>query len=329
MSRVIFLILTFTLTVLISSGCQTIINDAVELPYQESIVVQALIEAGKPITSIHIAKNVPALDSITPQIVFIADAVVTVRVDGRAYNAVLKPDSAYLAGASTPQPYRSLYAVPNLIVQSGKTYQLTVQWRGKTTTAQTLVPATPVLTSSVTYRVVTDTTTRRGSNQFERSIELETMIAAQPHEVYAMYSYGTDIVLRVTANAAGALSSYLDTTLVFSNIPGASGANRNDVIDRVGDATTAAALQLHRKIRIDGYGSGFTTPPPFTIKPSTAVYAIVQAFDAPYYDYFITIDRNRNQNPLATGGLNPLWNVSGDGIGIFIGVATKEILIHP
>jgi hypothetical protein len=59
--------------------------------------------------------------------------------------------------------------------------------------------------------------------------------------------------------------------------------------------------------------------------------ATVTAFDKAYYDYTLTRSRGQQASNLfgGTNGENVIWNVKGDGIGLFIGVSTVERVISP
>ena len=70
----------------------------------------------------------------------------------------------------------------------------------------------------------------------------------------------------------------------------------------------------------------------FSLDPSDTVVAVVHSYDQPFYDFFITRGSNApGYDDLLfrqTGG--PInWNVSGDGIGLFIGHATLRKRVLP
>jgi hypothetical protein len=57
-----------------------------------------------------------------------------------------------------------------------------------------------------------------------------------------------------------------------------------------------------------------------------AISATISSFDAPYYDFLQTYSNSSNRGSVfGTGGANPKWNVTGDGIGMFIGMASTQV----
>jgi hypothetical protein len=59
--------------------------------------------------------------------------------------------------------------------------------------------------------------------------------------------------------------------------------------------------------------------------------ASVTAFDKAYYTYALTRSRGQQASNLfgGTNGENVVWNIKGDGIGLFIGVATAQRVVAP
>ena len=60
---------------------------------------------------------------------------------------------------------------------------------------------------------------------------------------------------------------------------------------------------------------------------SSRLYIRVYAYDEQYLDYFSTQNaHNPIENIFAQSGGNIIWNVQGDAIGLFIGVAKGNLI---
>lgn len=52
-------------------------------------------------------------------------------------------------------------------------------------------------------------------------------------------------------------------------------------------------------------------------------YIIVHSYDAPFYDYYTSLDQDSGEL-FGASGRQVKWNIRGDGIGMFIGMASSE-----
>jgi hypothetical protein len=61
------------------------------------------------------------------------------------------------------------------------------------------------------------------------------------------------------------------------------------------------------------------------------LFAVLYTFDPQFYDYYQTFNSSQDfeGGPFSSGGETIAWNVSGDGIGMFIGRARAERRIRP
>jgi hypothetical protein len=338
------LILAAFAVAFMSASCATIVSDPGELPYDEKIVVEAFLQAGTPLNNVAVSRTVPPLTKVAEYSqFFITDADVEITVDGRSYKATPRIDSlrqtsitgfntqtsSYITQTST-SAYRSVYGVAGLVVQAGKTYTLTVRWRGKTATAQTRIPAVPVLQDSLRCVAKFDTVTQvyagRTSRLVQISYQLASTVMASPQEVYQVWMYATAVDTSRGQRTLISLSAYNELG------PTSRSDNSSIVLFRLPpENASQQALQplaMTRQSRsISGYGIGGQYRPPYSFYSEPRGYGVVQAFDVPYYDFTQTLSRNQqfSNGPFSTGGANARWNVTGDGIGAFIGMAVREV----
>lgn len=297
------------------SSCETIINDPVVLQHDEKIVVEAFVVAGKPIDKILIEKTTGALDSLKPDITFIADAEVKVSVDGVSYKAVLKPDTTLYSLSTNPNQPRSAYAVPGLVAISGKTYLLEARWQGKIATAQTQIPRAVQLIRPLETRTTFDTVVNvnvaRGTSVrtvfIEKNLRIKTAVISRKGEVYEPWVY--------------AIQSRVPQTITYNS----STSSRNTRVFQPSHTAQTDELLLETTYTLYTFRSG--SPDPNPLADSKFVY-VVHSYDDVYYDYITTLSRARSGGGiLGSNGFNPLWNIQGDGIGIFIGMTAKEFTI--
>ena len=52
-------------------------------------------------------------------------------------------------------------------------------------------------------------------------------------------------------------------------------------------------------------------------------YIIVHSYDAPFYEYYTSLDQD-SEDLFGASGRQVKWNIQGDGIGMFIGTASSE-----
>ena len=106
---------------------------------------------------IQIGQTIPPLDTFNVTRTFVTDAEAIISVDGRDYPMRLQESSApspsdtIKYSPNFPDPLKvqlarnSLYEVPGLIAEAGKTYQLRVRWNGLEASAETFTPRSRTL----------------------------------------------------------------------------------------------------------------------------------------------------------------------------------------
>ncbi|MEO5929452.1 MAG: DUF4249 family protein [Candidatus Kapaibacterium sp.] len=183
------------------------------------------------------------------------------------------------------------YQAVGLTPKSGKVYRLNVDWHGKHVTAVTRVPF-PVSIDTITFFKAPNPR-KTGDNYYRMDV------AVRPG-VQEVYGIGY-----VFTNGAG--------------VPLPQGElNRAQSVARSQD--TLADGRAHVISRGDSPLEG---PPPFS--GSVSLFS----FDAPYYDYFLTYAHGDEPGDrvLANTGEKIRWNVHGDGVGMFIGRAIRQITL--
>ena len=120
---------------LVSTGCSTTPSDSMG-DFQGAVYVEGFLIAGRGVDSVFVGSTVPLYESYSRATSGITDALVTIQVDDAAHT---------LAPVSSKPGY---YHLPQLQIQSGKTYDLTVSIDDVALQARTTVPAPPVVSAS-------------------------------------------------------------------------------------------------------------------------------------------------------------------------------------
>lgn len=285
------------------TSCITTLTEPLALSFEEKIVIRGVLKAGEPVRDIAISKSLPALSAINDSATAVYDATGTLSVNGRTFPLVLQNDVQ--SGASL---YTALNNGVPIIAEADAMYTLNVQWNGKSAAAQTSVPSVPQVQdirllrreilslTSATYIPGTQpvTTTRR-----DTLFGAEIFIIPLPETAYRASVYLADV-------HGNALTSSYDGTLVLST-------NATNIAS----ALVSGLLPLQTQT--------------FSRAMPVRTIATITAFDKAYYHYALTRSRGQQASNLfgGTNGENVIWNVSGDGIGLFIGVATVERVISP
>jgi hypothetical protein len=116
-------------------GCSTTPSDSMG-EFQGAIYVEGFLIAGRGVDSVFVGTTVPLYESYSRTTSGIADALVTIQVD----------DTTQPLAPLTGSP--GYYHLPQLQIQSGKTYHLAISIDDVTLQAQTTVPAPPVVSAS-------------------------------------------------------------------------------------------------------------------------------------------------------------------------------------
>jgi hypothetical protein len=180
---------------------------------------------------------------------------------------------------------RSMYAATGVRVESGKVYQLEVRWNGHTARAQTTVPFPADVSFPQLFINVVPSATL--PNVRDTVLTVQANVKARSGEVYrigAQMTGGTN----ATRSATDAVRATMDGQMVIL---------RTDVWRNV--------------VR-------------FLANPATRITAFVENYDPQFFDYFQTRTRGGQPDILNPSGPNIEWNVSGDGVGVFVGMAVAR-----
>lgn len=258
---------------------------APQLPFEEKIVVRALLEAGQNLSDVQISRTIPPLDEFSYEKIFLGDAVATISVDGTTYPMELQPRTSAF-------PYRSLYRVPNLRVEAGKLYALEVRWKNLIARAQTFVPLLPDVDSVVVVASILPVRIAPVSMVFDTVFVSSARIRARAKEVY-----------RVGTSLHDASSGRI-----------ISGRGFGDAI----------LIQEAQTLSLQTNSWRFTTATIQVLANTIQTRVNIEAYDAAFYDYYQTRSRNGQVGLFSPGGPNIDWNVTGDGIGEFSGMSLVQ-----
>ncbi|TAE25795.1 MAG: DUF4249 family protein [Candidatus Kapaibacterium sp.] len=275
--------------ILLWNGCFTPITEPPDLPYDERVVIRAILMVGEPMNEIQISRTLPPLDTFSYRKIFIENAKASITVDGQVL-----PLELYTRNTTGTAIVRSLYRVPNMRTQPGKLYTLNVEWQSPTTgrtlraSAETRTPSAPLVDSArVIAAFRTNTTTMRVDTIFAS----EAFVQARAQESMRV---GT---LLLSGGQVVSSRGYGDASFIQSS---ASVSLRSNDWTLPRELSTATVQLL----------SGFLQS-----------RVVVETYDTDYNKYFQTRNRSGQPSPLNPGGPNIDWNVKGDGIGMFIGAA--------
>lgn len=290
-----FAALIFTLSIVLCSSCTTPSPEAVDLvlDYQEKIVVSGLLHSGDTIQNIWLSRTVPPLEPALEENTSIPDAMALLTVDNRIYSMQLQPQVKTVGVAPERIDKRSLFRVPGLIAQAGKTYKITVRWKGMTAEATTTLPPLPPPIDS--YRFTTD---------------LDGPIGVQIPVLYASFKPRPDECYQMVAQMKRKFLRNPFELITFNS-------GRSDIVRQENaDANNSISLKIpNRNIAIS------------EIEKFDSLYTgdiIFYAYDMAYFDYQRSITRRTNDIVFNIPTTNPKWNVTGDGIGLFVGVSTSR-----
>ena len=260
---------------------------APELPYEEKIVVRGLLEAGQPLADVQISRTIPALDEFSYEKIFVGDARATVTIDGRSYAMELQPRTS----TSATVPYRSLYRVPSLRVEAGKTYTLEVRWKNLVASAETRVPLVAELDSvNVVASIVPS---RLGSEVvYDTVFESSAIIRARANEVYRVGTTLNEVASGRLVSARG-----------------------------FGEASLIPSVQI---VALTSNTWRFTTATVQVLSNRLQSRVNVEAYDGTFFAYYQTRSRSGQVGLFSPGGPNISWNVTDDGIGEFSGMSVVQ-----
>jgi hypothetical protein len=271
------------------------VEDVGGLPYEEKIVIRGVLKPGKPVQyedAIQISRTLPPLEAFTAEKAVLRDAEAVITSDGNQYILDFHPTA--VSGG--------YYENNELIIEAGKTYTLTVKWRGKTAFATTYVPEEPVYQELKLDYEKRKYYPNNVPTVFDYPI-VKTLITPRPNECYS-----------ITAN----LVEKRDT------ISGGTNIGQFEEVCRSEETNSAGFVPVRTDVPASTYGRSGGEP---LLRQGDSVFVQVFAFDKAFYDYFLTRGNNNNDGFFSNPS-NVQWNVKGDGIGMFIGLTgTKEIYV--
>jgi hypothetical protein len=276
-------------------SCTSIAPEAVdiELEYQEKIIVSGMIHAGDTIQNIRILRTYPATQDSEEDKTALPDAQAQIIIDNRSYMMELQPEVPDTRFVPPRIDKRSFFRVPGLIAQAGKTYRILVRWKGMSAEATTTIPPLPPPIDS--YRF---------------TVELDGPIGIQLPALYASFKPRPDECYQMVAQMKRKFlrNPYEPITFVSgqSDIARQGNADANNIVSLKIPYLNIATNEIEK------FDSLYTGD------------IIFYAYDTAYFDYQRSVARRTNDIVFNVPTTNPKWNVTGDGIGLFIGVATSR-----
>ncbi|MFY7999705.1 MAG: DUF4249 family protein [Candidatus Kapaibacteriota bacterium] len=332
----------------LSSCVQSVTN--IELPFDEKILIEGVLQAGKPLENISITKTYPPLTTRTSlSTLYLPDADVTLRVDGQSYKPQVRLDSlqystsGFTVGGQPQSIYyitTPKYSFPQLTATAGKTYELTVQWNGKTAVGKATVPSAANLGApTISSTSITLDSVQAGGQVIGGRLTVF-------YRPVARVNVSLDATMQ--SGFAYRLSFYSPDTASFNRSIGGNFqffspifvySQSNWRVLPVGITEDRAGMTL----------SASVTPSQTTISPSSGAptstvqsmsdlvthlkklryFAVLTATEAAYSKWdetrFLGYSYGSGFPFSGSGTQNPTWNITGDGIGIFVGAQSREI----
>lgn len=307
-----------------ASGCTQIIG-GVELPHDKRLVINGELIAGEPVRNILIGQTLPPLDTLYYERTLVTDAEAFITVDGRQYPLKLQapppappPRNPNLPDSLQPRVVaNSLYEAPGLIAEPGKTYRLSVRWRDMQAEAETF---TPVMRSPRSIRIEWDSISTPIGSIRDMNGNLVVMYRRDP------------FVAVVGEIPIGANETQVMPTMLLHNLATRDSlmVNRHWQDNSSGLVRDSASGVMRFRFGGIALTTSWTYPPngqpPIRTdyhfpKATTRVTVNISLYDRAFEYFQRTSGRMfpGASGPFGGGGVNPIWNVRGDGIGIFVG----------
>lgn len=304
-----------------------------DVPHDERLVINGFLEEGVAVKNIMVIKTLDITDTSNMRKARITDAEVSVTTDGQTYPLFLQPGELIFGGRVpagvnlAEQP--TYYQAPQLVPEAGKTYTLSVRYQGKTATATTVVPAKPSI------------------------MPMSSSFTTKPDSV--IYFFGGDVGPQAKSIVKGDISvqfaaqkgTFIGTIEPTQVNTGVLDSTRRNIVVPISSqpniiiAPVAENFALANNIIRMKLSFWYWLPSRYTEFPkerellqkaNPLAQLQVAAFDAPYQKFLQTQTRGSTADAgiLGPSGLNPAWNVKGDGIGLFIGRSgTVNLEIRP
>jgi hypothetical protein len=282
-------------------SCEQVIAPNVQPEYVPKILLFGSIIAGEPITSLYVTRTLPLFDTLNAERSALTTATIRLRVDGQEYPMQLEPMRILNTNGTVAfQTSRSYYRTkPPLIAEEGKRYEIIAEWQGLQARVETLVPrAVPV---EAAREIILDSKDPRTGADMRR-YQYEATFTPQAGVAYrggVMGGAGADTASATAFPLAGLAESAPIVTI--------ANADTSGKIRLLSPLVTATFLP----------GRGWTT----VSNPHVVLYQMDEAFA----EYARTFGNSfASSNPFTIGGVNAKWNVTGDGVGIVIGIASSR-----
>jgi hypothetical protein len=284
----IFLILF--IVAIVVSACEGASDLGLNPPYQEKIVIHGFLSAGDTVQNIEVIR---LRDFSGDTVIAIPDAKVILHDGIQDYQLQLQP----IHPSRTTLAGRTYYYAPGLVAKAGQTYKLTVEWRQKKAEAITFVPQ-PLLPDSVSIAPSPD----------NNNLVVKAWIRPRSNEAYILYQ--SHLFKQPTEDSLGLQVTELGASeLVRRQTP-----NKDSIQQLTSFLLTLGETARFRQIypNLEQFNS----------------VAVLYAFDIAIWDYIIMRDGRRSgvsdsfvyvSQPTEIRG-----NIKGDGIGLFVGVATSR-----
>lgn len=192
------------------------------------------------------------------------------------------------------------YVANGLRVETGKTYHLDVDWNGLHTSGETTIPAPSPIDTGF-YNISLDEWGYPSA-----TVWLMTHVSS-PVALLGAYEYQRTLTAYDSLRMAQDPFYRPDTSwhsdgVYYSNIALATAAPIDSVSFRF-------------------YGD---------IYNGENYRAVLYTYDRSFYEFARTYNRHDDDSPFGSSGINPHWNMTGDGIGIFVGAAvtTKPVQLQ-
>lgn len=285
-------------------SCEQVIQPNVQPEYVPKILLYGSIIAGDTISSLYVARTLPLFDSVLAERSAVTTATIRLRVDGREYPMQLEPMIFLNSNGTTFRNRRSYYrTVPPVIAEEGKEYEIIAEWQGLRAQVKTFVPrAVPI--ESAREIIVDSKDSKTGADV--RHYRYEATFTPQRGVVYS-----TNIV-----TDAGA-----DTTTENWRL-------YSDFWNPASNGTKAEADSLG-KLRLTFLSSPALFIPGRGWQTPNNPHIVLHQIDEALLEYARTFGNSfASSNPFTIGGVNAKWNVTGDGIGIVVGMSSSRLRVR-
>ena len=297
------------------TSCITTVTEPLDIAFVEQLVVRGTLRSGEVIDNISLTKSLPTLAEYSDSAAAVSDATGTITVNNEAHPLRLQlpatPDVASRTLYGT-----SAQGMTGLRAETGKTYSLRFQRGSKVITATTRIPTRPnvqeVRIVPQTVLTVTTATPIPGAQpvttfRTDTVFAAEVVLLAEPRTVYRVAMQLVDSVR--SSGQIVELTGFYEGGAIFHTEATASQKTLRS------GALPLQTQALMKRLLAQGVNVRYRL--------------VVVAFDEPYYAYLLTRSRGQQASNIfgGTSNENVTWNVQGDGIGMFIGTAERELMM--